>query len=638
MFVLFFAAVVLGAHHCVHKQVVDVHVVEHDFHDRSEMHFVDGDDDDRKRQSLLTYGGCDQSQSDCPVTPLRIKWDLRYLGGAQGSLPDAETCTRAGTTVVVNGVDGRTAFKCTEKEIMRADLRAKVTNALATVAMRAAQLFKVIPLQRVIYPNVKWCLGEGVDMAMYRNSSAAATPDAAKGDVVVIVTGRPTEEKVLAWAQSCVVTSFGRPAFGHLNVGTNQLQDASDAHLASVLMHELIHVLGFSELFASGRFVDPKTGEIITALSSQLLTSGKNATFLSTAPAARSARAHFGCESLIGAELEEQASHWEARVFPDELMAPVVADTFAQPVLSAMTLSFFESFGAYVVDYAAVDQLSFGRDAGCSVPLGSCAKWPAPFDLCIREPQGCTYDRAGFGACALFDYATDGVCPLKDWQRLFPTCEGGEAFYDYCSIVPDALNCGDVASVLKINAAKVGTATAFLGQAGGPTSICFESNVISTGFSQQLGVGCFPRVCSSPDSLAVTVAGKNFDCPSAGGSIVVTVSMGTGGRDYNGTIVCPPAKEVCCKCENNGRCVLGKCVCPARFSGATCETMVPRSTATTMPNPAKWAKNPFANENLIATRFEPRRNIAAPTSTGSSRASMLPTVAVLSAMGLATSL
>jgi hypothetical protein len=379
------------------------------------------------------------------------------------------------------------------------------------------------------------------------------------------------------------------------------------------LLHELMHILGFSALFADGRFVNPKTGEIIAALTSQVLKSGKNATFLSTPPAVKAARSHFQCDQLVGAELEEEASHWEARVFPDELMAPVVADSFTQPVLSAMTLAFFESFGSYLVDYSSAAELAFGRGIGCSVPLEPCDKRPSPFNLCSRASQGCSFDRSGFGACNLFDYSkADGTCPLQQWQRVFSNCSGGELFFDLCSIVPDALNCADVDGVTKVNAPMVGSETAYLGQVGGPTSMCFDSTVISAGFRTGLSVGCFPRLCAASDKLSVIVAGKTFECPSAGGTIPVSVVSGTGNRNFNGTIVCPPAKEVCCECKNSGRCVLGKCVCPAAFTGPTCETIVAPSVATTLPNPARWQSNPFANENLIVTRLSSRRNIAAP--------------------------
>ena len=83
------------------------------------------------------------------------------------------------------------------------------------------------------------------------------------------------------------------------------------------------------------------------------------------------ARHHFNCQTLTGAELENQptgdssascwGSHWEQQL-NTELMSPV---TSSHSVLSSFTLAFFEDTGWYNANYSEAEPLIWGAGKGC---------------------------------------------------------------------------------------------------------------------------------------------------------------------------------------------------------------------------------------------------------------------------------
>jgi hypothetical protein len=602
------------AHTCAHdRKRVDIHVAEHQFATASES---------AKRD--VTLRGCDESASVCDVAPIRISFDTRYLAtGRDGeTLLDDEACARVGQRVEVDdvGSDGaKIALACTDDMIMTPQMRTRVLAALDGARRRIQEIFHVIPIERVVFPdNVRgWCAGSGIDMTSYTRSSTPV-PEPADADLVIVVTARPTGKDVLAWATACIITQYGRPSMGHVNVGINEMSHADPSHIETVLVHEMLHVLGFSGVIVDGLFVKPETGTLINALEVASTSGGErsNGLFLTTPNVVRQVRDHFQCDSLKGGELEDTASHWEARIFPNEIMSPTISPIGAQPTISAMTLAYFEDMGSYRVDYSKVGEIPFGHNLGCAVPTEFCKDWPAPYDTCFRRAQDCSPDRRGYGACAILDYAdANGNCPLKEsWQEVFTDegCVGGEEFTDFCSFPPPALLCSDEKAVAAVNAQDVSGRTAYAGMEGGANSRCFQSSVVSSGFrptSSDIGVGCFGIQCTDGE-LRVKVGGKLFDCPSAGGpiSIVVDKSVGAFSTGYNGTVVCPRANDVCCDCGQRGFCAEGKCVCDRGFSGEKCGTSVLAAKSLTLPNPAKWPSNPFPSP--ILTQSTRARNDA----------------------------
>ena len=163
----------------------------------------------------------------------------------------------------------------------------------------------------------------------------------------------------LAYAGTCQRDQNDRPIFGYANFCPGSLSAAAaewDTQLSTAI-HELVHALGFSRsswpLFRDGdgnprtargsdglppyvdtTCVDGVTRSIRKPSSDTIAIGterGLTVNRMVTPRVAAVARDIFGCDSLIGAELENQptsgsacyGSHWEQRLYMNELMAPV---------------------------------------------------------------------------------------------------------------------------------------------------------------------------------------------------------------------------------------------------------------------------------------------------------------------------
>ena len=90
------------------------------------------------------------------------------------------------------------------------------------------------------------------------------------------------------------------------------------------------------------------------------------------------AKKHFACDTLEGAELENQGgegtalTHWEKRIFENEAMTGVHTQ---DPVYSKITLALLEDSGWYRPDYQAATTLAFGHRLGCDFAKKSCKSW-----------------------------------------------------------------------------------------------------------------------------------------------------------------------------------------------------------------------------------------------------------------------
>ena len=209
-----------------------------------------------------------------------------------------------------------------------------------------------------------------------------------------------------------------------------------------------------------------------------------------TTPAVRdAARAHLGCGTLAGAELEDSGgissagSHWESRVFGPELMAASIGAAQNSPALSSLTLALFEDSGWYRPDYAAAEPLAWGRGAGCAFVESACidkasgAILPEGSSLfCTTAAEaGCTSDRKRRGACARLQYAS-AITPAS--QRYFDdAAAGGPAFFDYCPVF--AGSSGAAASCADDSAT---TYALEWGSAHGDASLCFTSTLLNTSY------------------------------------------------------------------------------------------------------------------------------------------------------------
>merc|ERR1719446_664369 len=87
------------------------------------------------------------------------------------------------------------------------------------------------------------------------------------------------------------------------------------------------------------------------------------------------AQTQFSCTTLNGVEIESEGgtgtagSHWEQRIYYNELMAGV---STPGPVLSNITLGYLYDTGHYVPEFSVAATLTWGHRAGCDFATQKC--------------------------------------------------------------------------------------------------------------------------------------------------------------------------------------------------------------------------------------------------------------------------
>ena len=108
------------------------------------------------------------------------------------------------------------------------------------------------------------------------------------------------------------------------------------------------------------------------------------------------ARDIFGCDTLSGAELENQptgagcyGSHWEQRNSMHEVMAATTVSSVT--VYSALTLAALEDSGWYRANYSLTDPVLWGRRRGCGFVDSLCVQGGAASDStwCVTPASPC---------------------------------------------------------------------------------------------------------------------------------------------------------------------------------------------------------------------------------------------------------
>ncbi|VDO43421.1 unnamed protein product [Haemonchus placei] len=201
---------------------------------------------------------------------------------------------------------------------------------------------------------------------------------------------------ILAYGGHCLVDGITkRPIAGFMNICPDKFYGAEIRKLSkwrSIIRHELIHALVFSqELFPNfpGAGEPQRKGSfnIVPNVTQQYkrldweTSKGPvkhDVHMVVTPKVVKEARRHYNCSTLEGAELENQGeggtpgSHWEKRVFENELMSGVTTEGLA---LTRVTMALFEDSGWYKVDYDKAEDMEWGKNLGCAFTMKSCLTW-----------------------------------------------------------------------------------------------------------------------------------------------------------------------------------------------------------------------------------------------------------------------
>ena len=304
-------------------------------------------------------------------------------------------------------------------------------------------------------------------------------------DLLVYVTLNASiscDRNTLAYAVACSLDQMDRPIVGNINFCPNEaLSSMLLIEQQNVVLHEMIHLLGFNTLLfsfyrnelgqprtprcpeASGcKSSDPPTfppynlsTNSFSVSQSTVATLG-DLQYLVTPTVTDIARSYYGCELLIGAPLENDTtvlsagSHWKQRLLLGELMTGQFVST---PVLSEFTLAALADSGWYAANFSAAGTpLLWGRGEGCAPFAAACgvSSFCAP-----QGAVGCTFDRSALGLC-------DQVASMLDGCEIF------SPFWGY--------TCDNSTGASPAPAQCAGGRSCH-GAYFGPGSACFDSNL-----------------------------------------------------------------------------------------------------------------------------------------------------------------
>ncbi|KAK3085374.1 hypothetical protein FSP39_002374 [Pinctada imbricata] len=360
--------------------------------------------------------------------------------------------------------------------------------------------------------------------------------------IAALSTSRCRDDKTIAYAAHCQQeATLDRPVAGYFSICPQVISTkfTDQTQLQSTIKHEILHALGFTAgLFA---FYRDQYGRPLTArnpdtnkppYNAQLklyqwsslvmrqvtrprwkIQSGyysKDVNVIVTPRVVREVRKHFDCDTLEGAELENQGilgtalTHWEKRIFENEAMT----GTYTQnPRISRITLALLEDTGWYKADYSQADELEWGRRLGCPFVKKSCLEWMQdrkakfgdthPFCDTVRQGRlrtDCTRNREAMAFCNLAEFQS----PLPEQYQYFTSLPGIPSY--------------------RVDR--------------------FGGTVTLADFCPYLQYSC-----SDDSGLVLSINGRSYQCLKKGQVIRVTYVS----RHYlhRGTVICPSCFEAC---------------------------------------------------------------------------------------------
>jgi leishmanolysin len=322
-----------------------------------------------------------------------------------------------------------------------------------------------------------------------------------------------------------------RPVAGFINFDPAAIENSASRSDIGIAMHEMTHALGFS-MGRFDTFFDEETN--LTVPVEEVLSTVNNISKIITPTVLEKAREHFDCETLDGAELENQGSsgtagsHWEKRIFNSEYM---IGQQTEYPVLSAITLALMQDTGWYKADFSFAESLPWGYRRGCDFVEETCEEgWPKNEGYFCSDPSfaSCNFNRRGRGYCQLAEYSTD----LPEEYQYFsdPRVGGTDSYADYCPYVGAIEWCSDSDDQDDDDIVDRGESYC-------ETCRCFESTLAKGSSSAADPIfGCYNITCTAPNRLKIQVDEYWYTCPFGGSTKII---------DYGGEIECPDDEAIC---------------------------------------------------------------------------------------------
>lgn len=453
-------------------------------------------------------------------------------------------------------------------------------------------------------PGDEWSKGKGVaekDFILYVSALQTTHCDVANA---------------VAYASYCQQEQVhDRPVAGFANLCPDRL-DPDPRHysnLISTVKHEIYHALGFSAgLYAfyrdqNGEPYTPRgkhglpaynekynlyqwSPRVVTKIVRKKWAVKKgridHVVQMIVTPRVRDAvRDHFNCDTLEGAEIENQGgvgtefTHWEKRLFENEAMT----GTYTQnPVFSRLTLALMEDTGWYRANYSMAEDLDWGRNKGCKFAMSSCKTWmedhmdddqsAQPFCFTVKQTplrMRCTHSRMSLALCNLRQYEK----PLPQEYQYFSylpdikeasgghkrtvhkdtaTYGGAVALADYCPYYQKFTLTGNDGKRRETTCTSRDNAPSdsdnYALESYGKDCKCFQQGRpwaakkgLLTRTMLDWGSGCYNYFCDN--GLNIRILNNTYKCHHAGQHLNVSGYLGE--WKIAGSLVCPHCWDFC---------------------------------------------------------------------------------------------
>ncbi|XP_062595486.1 ciliated left-right organizer metallopeptidase-like [Saccostrea cucullata] len=309
----------------------------------------------------------------------------------------------------------------------------------------------------------------------------------------------------LAHATYCYQDDRGRPVAGYINVCPQKVSSLAMDRIQMVLLHELLHTLGFTkrlfEDFRQCSLTDELSGLCNDSdIRNNPVQTVNGILRLLTPAVEREAIKHFNCQQdKFGPALQEERgvlSHWDSYQMYGSIMTPSPGPPHLT-FLDRMTLAVFEDSGWYGVNYSQADDYQWGKGEGCKLPSSS-------DHMCIPGEYGCHFLHKDKGICK-----SQGT---KGGYSVFIPQPGLECSKGYNSTTSD----------FEILSSQ---------------SRCFRSNLTAQNISVEMTGHCYLHRCVNG---MLNVKLKNMGwmtCPY--GKFVKVENL-------TGVILCPSRKDIIC--------------------------------------------------------------------------------------------
>ena len=417
---------------------------------------------------------------------------------------------------------------CSADDVLTAEKKRILLDNILPTAQQKIQT--ALQLQQRVSPVVVPQQACGSDFTIPSEHSTAGVSDA---DVVLYVAAGPTEDGVLAWAGACATDLSNRVVVSRLNFGPANIEwgvDSVNTEQVATAVHETFHALGFSVGFFEN------SGYTSTATLRE-----KTVTLLTSPTVVDKYREYFGCDTLAGAELEDEGgsgsagSHFDRRVLPTEMMTGSGGN-----ILSVLTLAALQDTGHYTAVFSNAESMVFAQNAGCGFHESKCntAAGGAGTYWCFDDDSTawrCSDDLKKVGFCDVTTYSSD--LPTY-FQYYSDPRKGGRLFFDGCPWVSNFAN--RICTDSRDSTANEALEGHYFGQGGR----CFRTHGVRDGnYLFDPGTHtCLLARCSDDDAtLYVTINGSSLwkTCPSGGGNVTDLPN------EFVGSIECPSAASMC---------------------------------------------------------------------------------------------